>query len=166
MQQLKTAAAIFCTACICAELVGQLLGDVRGRQCIKAAAGLYILVTLFHALPGIRDGAAGLALPAVAGLALPAVEAEQFGTAESAILRQAERDLAEKLEEQIELAAGLAVELTVTLAESDEGVYAARVEVRLPAGAGPAQRTAAEQLLCEALGAGPEAIVWAEEEGG
>ena len=158
MQQLKTAAAIFCTACICAELVGQLLGDVRGRQCIKAAAGLYILVTLFHALPGIRDGAAGLALPAV--------EAEQFGTAESAILRQAERDLAEKLESQIESAAGLAVELTVTLAESDEGVYAARVEIRLPAGAGPAQRTAAEQLLCEALGAGPEAIVWAEEEGG
>ena len=147
MQQLKTAAAVFCTACICAELVGQLLGDVRGRQCIKAAAGLYILVTLFHALPGIRDGAAGLALPAV--------EAEQ-----------AERDLAETLEEQIELAAGLAAKLTVTLAESDEGVYAARVEIRLPAGAGPAQRTAAEQLLCEALGAGPEAIVWAEEEGG
>ena len=56
MQQLKTAVAVFCTACICAELVGQLLGDVRGRQCIKAAAGLYILVALFHALPLLPDG--------------------------------------------------------------------------------------------------------------
>ena len=53
MEQLKAAAAVFCTACICAELVGQLLGDTRGRRCIKGAAGLYILLALFHALPAL-----------------------------------------------------------------------------------------------------------------
>ena len=56
MEEIKTAVAVFCTACICAELVGRLLGDVRGRQCIKAAAGLYILAALFQALPGLRAG--------------------------------------------------------------------------------------------------------------
>lgn len=158
MQQLKTAVAVFCTACICAELVGQLLGDVRGRQCIKAAAGLYILVALFHALPGIRAGAAGFALPAV--------EAENFGTAGDAILRQAERELDGTLEEQILEQTGLAAELAVTLEQTEEGTGAAGVDVRLPAGAEASGREAVQSLLCEALGIGPEAIVWTEAEQG
>ena len=173
MQQLKTAVAVFCTACICAELVGQLLGDVRGRQCIKAAAGLYILVALFHALPGIRAGAAGFALPTV--------EAENFGTAGDAILRQAERELDGALEEQILGQTGLAAELAVTLEQCEEGTGAAGValdclppgrfgaagvDVRLPAGAEASGREAVQSLLCEALGIGPEAIVWTEAEQG
>ena len=158
MQQLKTAVAVFCTACICAELVGQLLGDVRGRQCIKAAAGLYILVALFHALPGIRAGATGFALPTV--------EAENFGTAGDAILRQAERELDGALEEQILEQTGLAAELAVTLEQTEDGTGAARVDVRLPAGAEASGREAVQSLLCEALGIGPEAIVWTEAEQG
>ena len=158
MQQLKTAVAVFCTACICAELVGQLLGDVRGRQCIKAAAGLYILVALFHALPGIRAGAAGFALPTV--------EAENFGTAGDAILRQAERELDGALEEQILEQTVLAAELAVTLDHTEEGAGAAGVDVRLPAGAEASGREAVQSLLCEALGIGPEAIVWTEAEQG
>ena len=113
MQQLKTAVAVFCTACICAELVGRLLGDVRGRQCIKAAAGLYILVALFHALPGIRAGAADLVLPQVT--------ASSYGTAEEAILRQAERDLSADLARQLAGQEGLDV----------------RVQVRPTPGSGP-----------------------------
>lgn len=158
MQQLKTAVAVFCTACICAELVGQLLGDVRGRQCIKAAAGLYILVALFHALPGIRAGAADFALPAV--------EAERFGTAEEAILRQAEQELAARLEAQILEQTGLAAELAVTLARTGEGVGAAGVEVRLPTGAAASEREAVQSLLCASLAIGPESIVWTEAEQG
>ena len=118
--------AVFCTACICAELVGQLLGDVRGRQCIKAAAGLYILVALFHALPGIRAG--------VDGFAPPAAQAASFGTAEETILRQARQDLAARLEAQIRDQTGLEAELAVALARTEEGVCATGVEVRLPEG--------------------------------
>lgn len=158
MQQLKTAVAVFCTACICAELVGRLLGDARGRQCIKAAAGLYILVALFHALSGFHAGAAGFALPAV--------EAESFGTAGEAILRQAEQELAARLEAQILDQTGLAAELAVTLARTGEGVGAAGVDVRLPAGAAASGREAVQSLLCEALAIGPEAIVWTEAEQG
>ena len=158
MQQLKTAAALFCTACICAELVGQLLGDARGRQCIKAAAGLYIVTALFHALPGIGAGALDLALPQV--------QAERFGSASEAILLQAGQDLAEDLEARLAAETGLAVELRVTLAQSEAGVYAAGVEAALPAGAGEAERAAAGRVLGAALGIEPEAIAWAQGEGG
>ena len=150
--------AVFCTACICAELVGQLLGDVRGRQCIKAAAGLYILVALFHALPSIRAG--------VDGFAPPAAQAASFGTAEETILRQARQDLAARLEAQIRDQTGLEAELAVALARTEEGVCATGVEVRLPADARASGREVVRDLLCEALSIGPETIVWTEEEQG
>ena len=44
MQPLERAVAIFCIACICAELTTQLAGSTWARRCIKAVAGLYILV--------------------------------------------------------------------------------------------------------------------------
>ena len=156
MQQLKTAVAVFCTACICAELVGRLLGDVRGRQCIKAAAGLYILVALFHALPDIRAGAADLVLPQVT--------ASSYGTAEEAILRQAERDLSEDLARQLAGQEGLDVTVQVRLEPSDAAVRAAWVQVT---GCPPQGRAAAQRLLCDALGIGAEEIQWSETpEGG
>ena len=44
MQALERAAAVFCTACICAELAARFVGPGWGQKCIKAVAGLYILV--------------------------------------------------------------------------------------------------------------------------
>ncbi len=46
MQPLERAVAIFCIACICAELTTQLAGSTWARRCIKAVAGLYILECL------------------------------------------------------------------------------------------------------------------------
>ena len=107
MQQLKTAVAVFCIACVCAELVGQLLGDVWGRQCIKAAAGLYILVAFFHALPEIRAG--------ILPFTSPDLPAASFGSVEETILLQAEASLSAQLEEQISHETGLTVSVAVDL---------------------------------------------------
>ena len=159
MQQLKTAVAVFCTACICAELVGRLLGDVWGRQCIKAAAGLYILVALFHALPSIRAG--------VASFTPPDVPAASFGTMEDVVLQQAQRSLADRLEAQIAEETGLAVTLDIVLASTQTGVQVVRAEVSAPAETTPQDRTAVQELLCNTLETGTEAIAWTgQAEGG
>ena len=159
MQQLKTAVAVFCTACICAELVGRLLGDVWGRQCIKAAAGLYILVALFHALPSIRAG--------VSSFTPPDVPAASFGTMEDVVLQQAQRSLADRLEAQIAEETGLAVTLDIVLAYTQTGVQVVRAEVSAPAGTTQQDRTAVQELLCNTLETGAEAIAWTgQAEGG
>ena len=54
MQALECAAAVFCTACICAELAARFVGPGWGQKCIKAVAGLYILVAFADALPGAK----------------------------------------------------------------------------------------------------------------
>lgn len=159
MQQLKTAVAVFCTACICAELVGRLLGDVWGRQCIKAAAGLYILVALFHALPGIRAG--------VASFVPPDVPAASFGTMEDVVLQQAQRSLSSRLETQIAEETGLTVTLNITLESTQTGVQVARVEASAPAGTTRQDRDAVQDLLCSTLETEADAIAWAgQAEGG
>ena len=37
MQALERAAAVFCTACICAELLSRFVGQGWGQKCIKAS---------------------------------------------------------------------------------------------------------------------------------
>ncbi len=143
MQQIKNAAAVFCTACICAELVVVLLGDVRGGRCIKAAASLYILVAVFHALPGLRAESTRFELPA-----LPAAS---FGTAEEAILRQAERELATELEEKLAAETGQAIGVELTLVSGASGTAVTRLRAVLPAGCPAQARAAALRLLCETL---------------
>ena len=39
MRALERAAAVFCTACICAELLSRFVGQGWGQKCIKAVAG-------------------------------------------------------------------------------------------------------------------------------
>ena len=65
MQALERAAAVFCTACICAELLSRFVGQGWGQKCIKAVAGLYILVVFADALPGAKAQFAALELPQV-----------------------------------------------------------------------------------------------------
>ena len=38
MQALERAAAVFCTACICAELAARFVGPGWGQKCIKAVS--------------------------------------------------------------------------------------------------------------------------------
>ena len=51
MQAFQRAAAVFCMACIGAELVSFFAGQSWAGRCIKAAAGLYILAVLLAQLP-------------------------------------------------------------------------------------------------------------------
>lgn len=51
MQAFQQAAAVFCMACIGAELVSLFAGQSRAGRCIKAVAGLYILAVLLTQLP-------------------------------------------------------------------------------------------------------------------
>ena len=80
MQTLKAATVVFCTACICAELVAQMTGSDWARRCIKAVAGLYILVVLLQALPQIRADIQSFTVPETASV--------EFGTLEQLILAE------------------------------------------------------------------------------
>ena len=92
MQALERAAAVFCTACICAELLSRFVGQGWGQKCIKAVAGLYILVVFARALPK-----AGAQLQA---FSLPQAQPVFFGTPDDLIASEAAR-LAEEAGEAV-----------------------------------------------------------------
>ena len=73
MQTLKSAAVVFCTACICAELLARLTGNSWARRCIKAVAGLYILVVLLQVRTEVQS------------FSVPDLSPTSMGTLEDAI---------------------------------------------------------------------------------
>ena len=77
MQTLKSAAVVFCTACICAELLARLTENSWARRCIKAVAGLYILVVLLQVIPQLRTE--------VQSFSVPDLSPASMGTLEDAI---------------------------------------------------------------------------------
>ena len=85
MHAFQTAASAFCIACICAEITTLLAGAGWAGRCIKAVAGLYILVILFRLAPQMKLElkSAAAAAPA-ADIAL----AGNAGTAGSGSLRR------------------------------------------------------------------------------
>ena len=107
MQALERAAAVFCTACICAELLSRFVGQGWGQKCIKAVAGLYILVVFADALPGAKAQFTALELPQV-----PAVS---VGSLEDAVLAQTAEELSRTLEERCLSEAGVSLRLNVIL---------------------------------------------------
>lgn len=121
MQALERAAAVFCTACICAELLSRFVGQGWGQKCIKAVAGLYILVVFADALPGAKAQFAALELPQV-----PAVS---LGSLEDAVLAQTAEELSRALEERCLSEAGVLLRLNIILRQTSEGVEAAEVQI-------------------------------------
>lgn len=156
MQQIKTAVAVFCIACISAELVAQLVGDTRGKQCIKAAAGLYILIAISNALPLLR----AQSLP----LALPQSQQADFGTAEDLILQKAQQQLETQLEAELLAQTGWEATLQLTLAQTGQGVEAVEAQVSLPPGCPQETQSEIEAELCSRLEL--ESVEFAAEEGG
>ena len=156
MQGLKTAAAVFCMACIGGELTAQLTGKGWPRRCIKAVAGLYILVVFAQLLPGAKAQFKPVPLPQASEIDL--------GTAEQAVLRQAEQQLETSLAEECAAQTGTAVRLEITLAQTSAGVAAQKVRCFLPAGCSPAAREAAADFLRGALGVEPELVEGGETE--
>lgn len=154
MQQIKTAVAVFCIACISAELVAQLVGDTRGKQCIKAAAGLYILIAISNALPLLRAQSLDLALPQS--------QQADFGSAEDLIVQEAQQKLENQLEAQILAQTGWPASLQLTLAQTGQGVEA---QVSLPPDCPGDTRAEIASELCSRLGLASVEFV-AEEGGG
>lgn len=152
MQALERAAAVFCTACICAELLSRLVGQGWGQKCIKAVAGLYILVVFADALPGAKAQFAALELPQV-----PAVS---VGSLEDAVLAQTAEELSRTLEERCLSEAGVSLRLNISLSRTAEGVEAAEVQIVPRDAVTASQKRAIETLLEGQLQLGPECIKW------
>lgn len=152
MQALERAAAVFCTACICAELLSRFVGQGWGQKCIKAVAGLYILVVFADALPGAKAQFAALELPQV-----PTVS---VGSLEDAVLAQTAEELSRTLEERCLSEAGVSLRLNISLRRTAEGVEAAEVQIIPRDAVTASQKRAIETLLEGQLQLGPECIKW------
>lgn len=148
MQSIKAAVAVFCTACICAELVTQVTQSGWARRCIKAVAGLYILAVALRALPQAKAEWKASSVPAASAVSL--------GTLEEAVLSQTKADLSKELEARCREELGVTLTLELALAESSDGVIVTSAQATPEGSCTTEQRRAAEQLLQQALGVLPQ----------
>ena len=138
MQNIKAAVAVFCTACICAELTAQLTGQGWARRSIKAVAGLYILAVVLCVLPQAKGEWQAFALPAASSV--------ELGTQKETVLRAAASQLEATLEARCREELG--AEVTIVR------VHSLTVT---PMGEAEETRDAVEKLLQHTLGVSP---VW------
>lgn len=112
MQAFQRATAVFCMACIGAELVSLFGGQSWAGRCIKAVAGLYILAVLLAQLPRLP----GKIMTAFSGNTAPAVtSAAQPDALETEILTETKAQLETYCTAQCSQQFGLDVSVTVTL---------------------------------------------------
>lgn len=148
MQGLKAAMAVFCTACICAELVAQITESGWARRGIKVVAGLYILAAALHALPQLKAEGKVFSVPAVSSV--------ELGTWEQAALNQTQMQLEQNLEERFRREAGVSAGVVLALRSASDGVVVDSVAVTPAADCTPEQQQAVEKIVEEALGVRPE----------
>lgn len=143
MQALKRAAAVFCIACICAELLAQLTDRGWARRCIKTVAGLYILLVFWNALPQMRKTVV---------VTLPQIPAASMGSLEDAVRAEAEAELEQQLDAQCAAQTGVETQLSIALSAEGEVVS---VRAELPAESTPAEKAQVQSFLENTLGAAP-----------
>ena len=151
MQAFQRAAAVFCIACIGAELVSFFAGQSWAGRCIKAAAGLYILAVLLAQLPRLP----GKVMTAFSGNT--ATSTAQPDALETEILTETETRLAEYCTAQCRQQFGLDASVTVTLEKAGQQVVVKKVVAAFPAGCTAAQKQAALSFLQQTLGTAPTA---------
>ena len=150
MQAFQRAAAVFCMACIGAELVSLFGGQSWAGRCIKAVAGLYILAVLLAQLPYLP----GNVLTAFSGNTAPAaVSAAQSDTLETEILTETKARLEAYCTAQCRQQFGLDVRVTVTLEKAEQQVMVKKAVAAFPAGCTAAQKQAVLSFLQQTLGA-------------
>ena len=138
MHAFQTAASAFCIACICAEITTLLAGAGWAGRCIKAVAGLYILVILFRLAPQMK-----LELKSAAAAAPAAVSIQ---STETSLLQGTQERLEADLCAECERRFGTKVKLEITLTWTEQTVRTEKVLVicaeitTLLAGAGWAGR--------------------------
>ena len=148
MKAVGSMAAVFCLGCLCAELVSRLVGPGWAGRCIKAVAGLYILVVLFRLLPG--------KLPELPGKGMSATSPVDLGSAEQMILSETETQLETRLAEECRSRFGIPVTVDVTLKEGEGTVSAAAVLVYIPAECPEAVRRELTEYMQNTLAVEPE----------
>ena len=143
MHAFQTAASAFCIACICAEITTLLAGAGWAGRCIKAVAGLYILVILFRLAPQMK-----LELKSTAAAAPAAVSIQ---STETSLLQGTQ----ERLEADLCAECGTKVKLEITLTRTEQTVRAEKVLVILPAACTSAEQSRIAAYLQQELGMAP-----------
>ena len=154
MQAFQRAAAVFCMACIGAELVSFFAGQSWAGRCIKAAAGLYILAVLLAQLPHLPGRVAAAFSGNTAPAALSAIQSDVL---ETEILTQTKARLEEYCAVQCRQQFGLDIRVTVTLEKAGQQVVVKKAVAAFPAGCTAAQKQAALSFLQQTLGTAPTA---------
>ena len=153
MQAFQRAAAVFCMACIGAELVSLFGGQSWAGRCIKAVAGLYILAVLLAQLPHLPH-LPGKLMIAFSGNTSPAtLSAAQSDALETEILTGAETRLEEYCTAQCRQQFGLDIRVSVTLEKAGQQVVVKKAVAAFPAGCTAAQKQAVLSFLQQTLGA-------------
>ena len=150
MQPLERAVAIFCIACICAELTTQLAGSTWARRCIKAVAGLYILVVFARTVPQAHVQ--------LRAFLVPVQEPVSIASPETAILAQTQAQLEQTLAEQWCTKTGREASVAVMLKETDSVVAVCSAQMTLPANCTAEERQQAGAFLQEKLQLLPKQI--------
>lgn len=154
MQAFQQAAAVFCMACIGAELVRLFAGQSQAGRCIKSVAGLYILAVLLAQLPRLP----GRVNAAFSGNATPAaMSAAPSDALETEILTEAKARLEEYCAAQCRQQFGLNICTSITLENAGQQVVVKKAVVAFPAGCTAAQRQAVLSFLQQTLGTVPTA---------
>ena len=143
MHAFQTAASAFCIACICAEITTLLAGAGWAGRCIKAVAGLYILVILFRLAPQMK-----LELKSAAA-------AVSIQSTETSLLQGTQERLEADLCAECERRFGTKVKLEITLTRTEQTVRAEKVLVILPAACTSAEQSRIAAYLQQELGMAP-----------
>lgn len=147
MHAFQTAASAFCIACICAEITTLLAGAGWAGRCIKAVAGLYILVILFRLAPQMK-----LELKSAAAAAPAAVSIQ---STETSLLQGTQERLEADLCAECERRFGTKVKLEITLTWTEQTVRTEKVLVILPAACTSAEQSRITAYLQQELGMAP-----------
>ena len=149
MQAFQRATAVFCMACIGAELVSLFGGQSWAGRCIKAVAGLYILAVLLAQLPRLP----GKVMTAFSGNTAPAVtSAAQPDALETEILTETKAQLETYCTAECSQKFGLDVSVTVTLEKAGQQVVVKKAVAAFPVDCTAAQKQAVLSFLQQSLG--------------
>ena len=150
MQVFQRAAAVFCMACIGAELVSLFGGQSWAGRCIKAVAGLYILAVLLAQLPHLP----GKVMTAFSGnTAQSATSTAQPDALETEILTETKAQLEAYCTAQCRQQFGLDIRVTVALEKAGQQVVVKKAVAAFPAGCTTAQKQAVLSFLQQTLDA-------------
>lgn len=120
------------------------VGSGWAKRCIKAVAGLYILVVLFQAVP-----------PSIKNMEQPVVsrkEAAPIGNIEAAVLQDAQTKLELTLAEECWQNYGEKVDLSITLCRTEQNISVCKANVSSSKEVEPQKKKEILEYLSQELG--------------